>query len=66
LVHYNTKYGSFSEATKYEDGLAVLGVFIKVRVTSSVYNDLPIIIIIIKKKNVEGWEKCKFSISSCR
>nr|CAH0103073.1 unnamed protein product [Daphnia galeata] len=30
LVHYNTKYGSFSEATKYEDGLAVLGVFIKV------------------------------------
>ncbi|XP_046449761.1 carbonic anhydrase 2-like isoform X3 [Daphnia pulex] len=29
LVHYNTKYGSFSEATKYDDGLAVLGVLIK-------------------------------------
>ncbi|XP_046637017.1 carbonic anhydrase 2-like [Daphnia pulicaria] len=30
LVHYNTKYGSFSEATKYDEGLAVLGVLIKV------------------------------------
>ena len=27
LVHYNTKYSSFSEATKHADGLAVLGVF---------------------------------------
>ena len=28
LVHYNTKYNSFAEATKYADGLAVVGVFL--------------------------------------
>ena len=31
LVHYNTKYGSFGEAADKSDGLAVLGVFLKVR-----------------------------------
>ncbi|XP_072267075.1 carbonic anhydrase 2-like isoform X2 [Pyxicephalus adspersus] len=30
LVHWNTKYGSFAEAVKQCDGLAVLGVFLKV------------------------------------
>ncbi|KAM5157287.1 carbonic anhydrase 2-like [Mantella aurantiaca] len=30
LVHWNTKYGSFGEAVKHCDGLAVLGVFLKV------------------------------------
>ncbi|XP_023342769.1 carbonic anhydrase [Eurytemora carolleeae] len=30
LVHYNSKYGSFGEAADKPDGLAVLGVFIKV------------------------------------
>ena len=30
LVHYNTKYPSFSEATSHDDGLAVLGIFLKV------------------------------------
>lgn len=29
-VHWNTKYGSFNEALKYGDGLAVLGVFLEV------------------------------------
>ena len=29
-VHWNTKYGGFNEALKYGDGLAVLGVFLKV------------------------------------
>ncbi|KAK4026008.1 hypothetical protein OUZ56_015037 [Daphnia magna] len=30
LVHYNTKYGSFANATNYDDGLAVLGILITV------------------------------------
>ncbi|XP_057367976.1 carbonic anhydrase-like [Daphnia carinata] len=30
LVHYNTKYSSFADATGHSDGLAVLGIFIKV------------------------------------
>uniref|UniRef100_F7BGW4 Carbonic anhydrase n=1 Tax=Ornithorhynchus anatinus TaxID=9258 RepID=F7BGW4_ORNAN len=30
LVHWNTKYGKFGEAVKHPDGLAVLGVFLKV------------------------------------
>ena len=30
FVHYNTKYGTFENATKHPDGLAVLGVFVKV------------------------------------
>jgi len=30
LVHYNQKYGSVSEAVNHDDGLAVLGVLIKV------------------------------------
>ncbi len=30
IVHFNTKYPSFAEASKFVDGLAVLGVFIKV------------------------------------
>jgi len=30
LVHYNTKYGSFGEAADKADGLAVIGIFIKV------------------------------------
>ncbi|CAL4155394.1 unnamed protein product, partial [Meganyctiphanes norvegica] len=30
LVHYNTIYGNLSEALKYEDGLAVLGIFFDV------------------------------------
>lgn len=29
FVHWNTKYGSLSEALKHGDGLAVLGVFVK-------------------------------------
>ena len=32
LVHYSTKYPSFTEASKHVDGLAVLGIFIKVSV----------------------------------
>lgn len=31
MVHYNVKYGSFAEASKYSDGVAVLGIFLKVR-----------------------------------
>lgn len=32
LVHWNqTKYPTFSEAAKHPDGLAVLGVFLKVK-----------------------------------
>ncbi|KAG8133742.1 hypothetical protein E2320_011505, partial [Naja naja] len=31
LVHWNTKYGTFDEAVKHPDGLAVVGVFLKVR-----------------------------------
>ncbi|KAK4026003.1 hypothetical protein OUZ56_015032 [Daphnia magna] len=30
LVHYNTKYGSFADATMHSDGLAVLGIFLQV------------------------------------
>ncbi|CAL4097252.1 unnamed protein product, partial [Meganyctiphanes norvegica] len=30
LVHYNTNYGNLSEALKYDDGLAVLGIFFDV------------------------------------
>ncbi|KAL7984204.1 hypothetical protein Chor_002774 [Crotalus horridus] len=30
LVHWNTKYGAFEEAVKNPDGLAVVGVFLKV------------------------------------
>ncbi|XP_036120377.1 carbonic anhydrase 2 isoform X2 [Molossus molossus] len=30
LVHWNTKYGAFSKAVQQPDGLAVLGVFLKV------------------------------------
>ncbi|XP_029447463.1 carbonic anhydrase 2-like [Rhinatrema bivittatum] len=30
LVHWNTKYGSFGEAAQHCDGLAVVGVFLKV------------------------------------
>jgi hypothetical protein len=29
IVHYNSKYGSFSEASKHSDGLAGLGVLIE-------------------------------------
>lgn len=29
-VHWNKKYGNMSEATKYSDGLAVLGYLIRV------------------------------------
>ena len=28
IVHYNAKYGSYEEAIKYPDGVAVIGVFI--------------------------------------
>jgi len=30
IVHYNTKYGTYADATTHSDGLAVLGVFLKV------------------------------------
>ncbi|XP_046637024.1 carbonic anhydrase 2-like [Daphnia pulicaria] len=30
LVHYNTKYGTFADATTHSDGLAVLGIFLSV------------------------------------
>ena len=33
MVHYNTKYGGFTEATAFQDGLAVLGVMIEVPVS---------------------------------
>jgi carbonic anhydrase len=31
LVHFNTKYGTFADATAHSDGLAVLGIFLKVK-----------------------------------
>lgn len=38
LVHWNTsKYNTFAEAAKASDGLAVLGVFLKVSNHSSLY-----------------------------
>ncbi len=61
LVHYNTKYGSFSEATKYDDGLAVLGVLIKV---CEFCNTLHIYVIL--KQMSKGRETRQFSIPSCR
>ena len=36
LVHYNVKYGSFGEAADKPDGLAVLGMLIKVEYLISV------------------------------
>lgn len=30
FVNWNTKYGSFNEALRFGDGLAVLGIFLKV------------------------------------
>ena len=30
LVHFNTKYGDFGSAVDKPDGLAVLGIFLKV------------------------------------
>jgi hypothetical protein len=30
IVHYNTKYGSIADAVTRSDGLAVLGIFLKV------------------------------------
>lgn len=35
FVHWNTKYGSFGEALKHGDGLAVLGVFVEVNFVSN-------------------------------
>lgn len=32
MVHYNTKYPSYAEATNHDDGLAVLGIFLKVKI----------------------------------
>lgn len=32
LVHYNSKYGDFGSAADKPDGLAVLGIFLKVTV----------------------------------
>lgn len=32
LVHWNTKYPNFGEAASKPDGLAVVGVFLKVRI----------------------------------
>ena len=31
LIHYNSKYGTYENALNYNDGLAVLGVFIQVQ-----------------------------------
>ena len=31
LVHFNTKYGDFGSAVDKPDGLAVLGIFLKVK-----------------------------------
>ena len=30
MVHYNAKYGSFSQAVPFQDGLAVIGIMIEV------------------------------------
>uniref|UniRef100_A0A8C2MBN7 Carbonic anhydrase n=1 Tax=Cricetulus griseus TaxID=10029 RepID=A0A8C2MBN7_CRIGR len=30
LVHWNTKYGDFGKAVQHPDGLAVLGIFLKI------------------------------------
>lgn len=34
-VHYNVKYGTFEEAAKHEDGIAVVAFFLKVTVLIS-------------------------------
>ena len=31
LVHWNSKYNSYATALKHPDGIAVVGVFLKVR-----------------------------------
>ena len=38
MVHYNTKYASFSDATNYPDGLAVLSILIDVKYLITIYN----------------------------
>ena len=42
LVHFNTKYGSFGDAVDKPDGLAVLGILLKVSCTFIQLVQLPI------------------------
>uniref|UniRef100_A0A672QMW4 Carbonic anhydrase n=1 Tax=Sinocyclocheilus grahami TaxID=75366 RepID=A0A672QMW4_SINGR len=43
LVHWNTKYPNFGEATSKPDGLAVVGVFLKVRIFSKSISGIAVI-----------------------
>ena len=36
IVHYNTKYGSFPDATSHSDGLAVLGILMEMEARDNV------------------------------
>lgn len=52
LVHYNTAYGSFGEAADKPDGLAVLGVFLKVG--ESEHSEFGKITSLLEKVNKKG------------
>uniref|UniRef100_A0A3B4YIF8 Carbonic anhydrase n=1 Tax=Seriola lalandi dorsalis TaxID=1841481 RepID=A0A3B4YIF8_SERLL len=53
LVHWNTKYPSFGEAASQPDGLAVVGVFLKVSVSS------------LHPRPSADWSCFKYSIKLC-
>lgn len=60
FVHYNTKYGTFAESTKYEDGLAVLGVFVEVAFHFDDANDksaLNLLLLPLPFNLMPGWKQ---------
>lgn len=52
LVHFNQKYGSLAESLKYNDGLAVLGVFFEVGPTAN--EDISVIVDALKDVRLSG------------
>ena len=65
LVHFNTKYGSFGDAVDKPDGLAVLGILLKVLGFFILSNESSKLTIIRLEMSIQSLENCvRFSRTS--
>ena len=70
MVHYNSRYANFAEASRHSDGLAVLAIFLQVNTifiiklssnNTSQITIQPIMVISWQRRTMRRWNRCWIS-----